>query len=248
MKRRIPNIFGLVKCHQWKYVLLVLEVFLPLYTILFSLLGYQFELFNYSFFAIVTMIISIVNLVTFVRQKEHINKKASAFIAALLIPLSLISLVFYILKSSFDGVDSWFSGISMFISVVCCFYYSVLHTNSRLGKWIEGILVFLFLIPIALLVLFMLAVGSMGRITVVETVESPNGTYYAEVVDFNEGALGGETCVRVYEKKGFDVFIFQVKKRPQNIYEGPWGEFKNMDIYWKDERCLVINTEEYSVE
>lgn len=32
------------------------------------------------------------------------------------------------------------------------------------------------------------------------------------------------------------------------VYYGAWGEFENMEIYWKDENSLVINEKEYSVE
>ena len=31
-------------------------------------------------------------------------------------------------------------------------------------------------------------------------------------------------------------------------YFGEWGEFENMQNYWKDDNCLVINSVEYRIE
>ena len=45
-----------------------------------------------------------------------------------------------------------------------------------------------------------------------------------------------------------DLFIFRITKNPQRIYRGDWGEFEDMEIFWKDENCLVIDSVEYSVE
>lgn len=84
---------------------------------------------------------------------------------------------------------------------------------------------------------------NFGQTTVVQTVESPDGAYYAEVIDIDQGALGGDTVVDVYEK----VFL-NISKKSQRVYHGDWGEFRNMEIYWKDEHCLVINSTEYLIE
>jgi len=87
--------------------------------------------------------------------------------------------------------------------------------------------------------------GDMYKNTVVQTVESPFGGYYAEVIDSDQGAMGGNTFVDVYEKGGIDWWIF--KKKPQRIYRGPWGEYNRMEIAWVDENCLMINGVEYVI-
>ena len=72
--------------------------------------------------------------------------------------------------------------------------------------------------------------------------------YYAEVIDSDQGALGGDTLVNVYKKGELNIFIFKIKKKPQRVYLGEWGEYKNMQIYWKNENCLIINSTEYKIE
>lgn len=114
-------------------------------------------------------------------------------------------------------------------------------------------IVCMFFIPVVLLLFvtvigYTLVFGNIAKNTVVQTVESPCGKYYAEVIDSDQGALGGDTIVNVYEKNGIYYNIFKIKKKPQRVYSGEWGEFQNMEIYWKDEQCLVINSVEYEIE
>ena len=88
-------------------------------------------------------------------------------------------------------------------------------------------------------ILFLVMMGNIGTKTVVQTLPSPDGTYEARVIDVDEGALGGSTIVEV-ERNGW-------LARPKRIYLGEWGEYETMEIYWKNDDCLVINGKEYSV-
>lgn len=92
-----------------------------------------------------------------------------------------------------------------------------------------------------------LTFGNFAQDTLVKSIESPNGVYYAEVIDNDQGALGGNTYVDVYENV-VDAMIFKVSKKPQRVYHGKWGEFENMKIYWNDENCLVINSVKHTIE
>lgn len=92
------------------------------------------------------------------------------------------------------------------------------------------------------------AFGNIGVNTVVKSIKSPNGLYYAEVIDSDQGALGGDTLVYVYKNKEINALVFKICEQPQRAYYGEWGEFENMDIYWKNDSCLVINSVEYEIE
>ena len=84
-----------------------------------------------------------------------------------------------------------------------------------------------------------------GETTVVKELPSPDNTRYVQVIDSDQGALGGDTIVCLYEKKGVDLLILSITKKPEIIYIGNWGEFREMDIYWEDDSSLVINSFEY---
>lgn len=97
------------------------------------------------------------------------------------------------------------------------------------------------LIPVFLLCL-LLTFFTIGQLRVVQSVPSPDGTYYAEVIDDDQGALGGNTLVEVYDtRKKIDLFFLSVQKNPQRVYFGRWGMFKNMKLEWESEQVLLIN-------
>ena len=84
--------------------------------------------------------------------------------------------------------------------------------------------------------------GSIGEDTVIQTLHSPDGSRYAEVIDSDQGALGGDTLVRVYKYKTL------FKDRGEIVYKGEWREYEDMEIYWKDDDTLVINSKEYPIK
>lgn len=225
------------------YVLLAFIVFLPIAVILFSCLGYTFKLTSYLFFAIVTALIAVSTVALSVKAKEFIQNSAVPVLLALSTPLSLINAVFYILECGTASVI-----VSMLICVCCCCYLTVKHGKPLVFKITCLVLSALMLLPVGFLSFLALAFGNLGENIVVQTVESPNGTYYAEVINSDQGALGGDTLVDVHENKEIDALTFKISKKSQRVYHGEWGEFENMTIYWKNENCLVINSVEYVIE
>ncbi len=137
---------------------------------------------------------------------------------------------------------------SVFITIVCCSILSIKHGKPLVIKVIALILSVLMFLPVGFFGFIAVTFGFIGQNTVVQTVKSPNGNYTAEVIDSDQGALGGDTIVCVYEKSVIDFLIFKVEKKPQRVYLGPWGAFKDMQIYWKNDGCLVINSAEYEIK
>lgn len=92
--------------------------------------------------------------------------------------------------------------------------------------------------------------GAMiGYTEVVDTVYSPDGHYRAELLDVNEGALGGDTVVLVYDERGsLDLGFCTLQKEPKIAYMGPWGEFKDMDLAWESDTVLLIDGRAYDIE
>lgn len=89
--------------------------------------------------------------------------------------------------------------------------------------------------------------GNFGKNTVIQSIPSPSGSHYAQVIDSDQGALGGNTLVEVYEKSLIDNSFIRIQKEPWRVYSGKWLEYENMQIYWKDDTCLVINSVEYTI-
>ena len=86
--------------------------------------------------------------------------------------------------------------------------------------------------------------GNFGEISVVERTDSPDGKYRAEVISSDQGALGGDTYIDVY-KKGVNAYVFKITGKPERVYYGDWMEHVSIDIYWRDEKSLVVGEREY---
>lgn len=224
-------------------VLFAFIAFLPITVTLFSCFGYVFELASYSPFAIITALLAVSTVALSIKAKDSIQNKAVIVLLAFTAPLSLINAVFYILECSTVSVI-----VSMFICICCCGYLTIKYGKPLILKITCLVLSALMLLPIGFLSFIALAFGDLGENIVVQTVESPNGAYYAEVINSDQGALGGDTLVDVYESWKIDALIFNISKKSQRVYSGEWGEFEDMNIYWKDENCLVINATEYTIK
>lgn len=223
----------------------VLFGFMALYSLGFFLLlhfGYKLVLFSGPAFAITIAALSVCVVVLDFIYKDTISNKIICILMGMFAPLSLINVFFYTLE--YNQVSVLVSGVICF---VCCCILTAKHAKPMALKIVALVLSALMVLPIgftSLLVVFF----PIGQNTVVQTKESPSGRYYAEVIDNDQGALGGDTVVNVYEKWEINLLLFKIKKEPQQVYFGEWGEFENMDIYWKDDGCVVINSVEYEIE
>lgn len=223
-------------------LLFCLVILLPAGVTLSSIFSYKFELVNNTLFAAVTALVAIGAMVLFeIVDEPRVDSLTGVFLA-LLSPFSLINTVFFLLKTPSGWVV-----ISMFICIVCCFWLSWNYGKPKLMKHISLVLSMLMVLPVGFLGFIALIFGNIGQNTVVQSVESPNGTYYADLIDSDQGALGGDTIVEVHENSSIRNFLFVIEKEPQLVYLGEWGEFTDMELYWKNENCLVINDVEYVI-
>lgn len=223
-------------------VLFAFVVLLPFGVIIFNCFGYMFDLANYSLFAVITALMAVSAVVLSIIAKDFITNKTVAVLLALATPLSLINSVFYIIERGTILVVA-----SMFICFCSCCYLAIRYGKPVALKITGFVLSALMVFPICFFGFIALVFGDLGENTVVQTVESPSGAYYAEVINSDQGALGGDTLVDVYENKEIDALIFKISKKRQRIYHGEWGEFENMTVYWKNENCLVVDSVEYTI-
>lgn len=224
-------------------VLLGLIILYPAGVILTACFGYTFELISATAFAVTIAELSISIVVLDLIYKNTLQTKTLQVLMAIIAPLSLINAVFYI----FTCPRIWVVAGVLF-SAGCCCYITVKHGKPVSVKIAALVLSGLMIMPVGIISFTALIFGNIGQNTVVQTADSPSGKYYAEVIDSDQGALGGDTLVKVYERGGVNAILFKIEKKPQNVYFGEWGEFENMKIRWKDDHCLIINSVEYTVK
>lgn len=215
---------------------------LPLGFLLSSLFGRSFELSDYPVFAILTAFLSVSSVISSVVSGNDFKSKTTEILLSLSAPLSLINAVLYIIECRKISVVA-----SVFICFVFCFFLAVKHSKPLALKIIALTLSGLMVLPACFFTFISLTVGNIGQNTVIQSVESPNGKYHAEVIDSDQGALGGNTVVNIYKNDDIDLFAFKIKTKPHTVYCGKYGEYRDMQIYWKNDNCLIINSAEYEI-
>ncbi len=224
------------------YLLFLLTIFFPTGTLISASLGYSFELASASTCAYSITILSICTLIFSFPIKNKFENTVTSILVSLITPLSLINFVFFTFACNDISIV-----MAFLITTGCCIFLSLKHGKPKTLKITSLILSALMIIPIAFFSFVFLIFGNIGQTTVVQTIESPNQRHYAQVIDSDSGALGGDTLVDVYEKGGINTVLFKIAKKPERVYWGEWGAYENMNIYWKNNECLVINDVEYYI-
>ena len=224
-------------------LLFSLTILYPAGVLITACLGYRFELISISAFAVAIAVLSVCIVILDLVFKNQLESKTVQILLAVITPLSLINAVFYIFECSQIWVIA-----SVLLSAGCCCFLTVKHGKPLALKIVALALSTLMVLPIGFFGFIALILDNLGQNTVVQTVESPSGKYYAQVIDSDQGALGGNTFVDVNEKSGINMILFKIEKKPQRVYIGDWGEFEDMQIHWKDDGCLVIDSVEYKIE
>ena len=224
-------------------LLFTMTILFPVGALVSACFGYTFELTSVLAFSVIIAVISVFTAIFAVISKDKIINKGIIILSYILFPLSFINAVIYIFESGELSV-----AICVLISAMCCFFIVLRNIISTVNKIIISVLFALMTAFVIFFAFMMLTFGSIGQNTVIKNIEYPNGNFYAQVIDSDQGAFGGDTLVNVYEKRGIDTFIFRLKDKPQRVYLGEWGEYESMHISWKDDKCLVINSVEYEIE
>ena len=219
------------------FVPIAISLFLPMLTFALYCIGYTVSLFNYT-------LCSLIYTLFFVALCHVILKKATFCKALAFLPFfSLLNLAVYVFKSK---------SVVAFICMSICFVYSAVIAekacNSTKAKIASVLTHTVLFVPFLIVSLTFLTLGNFGVNSVIDRIYSPDKTYYAEIVDIDQGALGGETVVYAHRSNKLNLLILTVSKTPQRLYVGEWKEYETMQVKWEDENCLLINSEEHHID
>lgn len=222
--------------------LCILNIIFPLCKIIGFLTGYDFSLTNTWLSIVILAIISFLFTLLLYVTKAAVNKTNAVFSVLLPIFAAINGICFIVLTGWKPAV------LFAIICWVCSM--GILFKFGRPGvlKVVSAVISILLGLFLLFAAFIMLIFGSIGTVKVVREVPSPQNTYVAEVIDDNQGALGGNTIVQVQGKsKLINVVIGTFLKKPADVYYGRWGEFQTMQISWQDEQTLLINEKEYNI-
>lgn len=178
-------------------------------------------------------------LVCFFIQKPQ-AEKVEQIVAAFCVP----SVAATCLSLAWHGINLLCGciGILLFLgSAVLA--YSLCRKHSALTALVLVGLGILFLICFAITAFF----GNFSSSTVVRAEYSPDNRYIAEVIDSDQGALGGATLVTVRENKELRLPTLAIQKKASCLYTGRYGEFEDMILSWQSNDTLRIRDRVYTV-
>jgi len=239
-----------------KNILKKSPVVLALFLLLLGCFYLFSKLFGYTFVSAYGLVLNIfsaaiiITLTVFGIIYRNEKTKLSAILSAL---LPLIAIFFIVSKDVASNDGGTYTHIIFIIIHTCVTLICSLMVLFACGKGIAvkivlGIIYIILFIPIFFVLLIMLFMWDFGQETVVKSAMSPNAVYLAEIVDSDQGALGGNTTVNVTQQ-GCDInlLIGQLKKDPKTIYVGRWGEFETMALRWETDEILYINGVRYII-
>ena len=203
---------------------------------LYSLISWWFNHFylvNYNAYALALAVVFLIAAVWGALIRDRETGKVMAVFTAVL-PLLLMTT--WLLMCT-EGKMGKLGFIFMAISVICSSYVGLRFV--KLEALFTGTSVIAALLMILIVALTYLNMFNLRKETVVKTLESPSGNYYAEVVDCDQGALGGSTIVYVHER-GLSTFLFGIERR-MIFFKGQWRAYENMDIHWEEDDVLFID-------
>lgn len=92
-----------------------------------------------------------------------------------------------------------------------------------------------------------LVFGQIGSHHIVQEVPSPDGEKVAELIDDNQGALGGNTLVCVRYRDVLPLGFGGLRPDSKQIYRGSWGSHEEIKLIWLDDTTLMINDHPYNI-
>ena len=222
--------------------LFCIHALIPFCLLFSNLFGFAFSLSGYTLFSVICVSFSVLTLVVVFLKTELFLGKMFSRLFGLSLPLCTVEWLFFLTKGDFPYVIACV--LVAFVCVVAVNVKLVKSKNAKIIISLSSAASFLFVTFFSVLFMFM---GSIGASTVLDTIQSPDGVYYADIIDVDQGAFGGNTVVEVSKKRKADILIFRFEEKGKQMYIGEWNEYDDMEIFWKQNDCLVINSEEYTV-
>lgn len=209
---------------------------LPVLSLLFYCFGYKVSLISYPVFSAVSAL--------FYLASAYIICKRQTFCKALVFMpiISLINLAVYAFKAR-----TFFVFACMTFCFLCSAVIAEKACKSTKTKVASVITSMIFPLPVLIAAFAAAALDGFSITTVYDRIYSPGETYYAEIVDCDEGTFGREAVVEVYENNCINLIFMTIRKYPQRVYTGI-EDCESIQIKWKNDKCLTVYSDEYYIE
>ena len=225
-------------------ILLVLIAFSPVFSLVCTVFGYKFTLVNPSIFAIAIFASTAVTVLLSILYGDVIEDAFTGAVMSVLTPCAIINTAFYIRSCG----TIWI--LASVLICAGCAYLTIRHGNPMVLRTGAMVLTAGLLLPMVFICFVLSVAGKTQNYTVLDTIDSPTGAYYAQIVDNNQGEKGGTKQVQIYPDKDIETPVFAIRKKNIKIYEEFYeaGDVDEVvvEVKWVDDTHLLINGQEYS--
>lgn len=229
--------------HILPFLLFSIYLAIPAVSLVNLATGYSIWIYSYHAYALLTAAISLAVAVNSFFVKDAALTKTEALCILFMPLMPLINWICYIIPAGWK-----FTALCMLVCFICVLVYMLQSIKQVRRKVIVSLSCIIFFIPICFISLLDCLFSGFGIDRVVHVEYSPDREYKAEVVDSDQGALGGAVFVNVCNTEPvIDLYFIKVSKKPHCVYSGEWGGYKGMELYWKDNHILSVNGSDYFV-
>ena len=229
--------------HILPFLLFSIYLAIPAVSLVNLTTGYSIWIYSYHAYALLTAAISLAVAVNSFFVKDAALTKIEALCILFMPLMPLINWICYIIPAGWK-----FTALCMPVCFICVLVYMLQSIKQVKRKVIVSLSCIIFFIPICFISLLDCLFSGFGIDRVVHVEYSPDREYKAEVVDSDQGALGGAVFVNVCNTEPvIDLYFIKVSKKPHCVYSGEWGGYKGMELYWKDNHILSVNGSDYFV-
>ena len=226
------------------WVLLVLILFSPICSLICTIFGYKFILVHPGVFATAIFALTAAAVLVSILYQEILEDKIICVVISALTPCALINTGFYVRSCG----TLWI--VASVLICVGCGYLTIRHGKPLSIRAGALVLTAGLLLPMALVSFVLSVAGRTQNYIVLDTIDSPTGAYYAQIIDNDQGEKGGSKMVHIYPDKGVETPIFVIKKKHIVVYQEMYGPEEadkvSIEIQWKDDSHLIINGKDYS--
>ena len=229
--------------HILPFLLFSIYLAIPAVSLVNLTTGYSIWIYSYHAYALLTAAISLAVAVNSFFVKDAALTKIEALCILFMPLMPLINWICYIIPAGWK-----FTALCMPVCFICVLVYMLQSIKQVKRKVIVSLSCIIFFFFICFISLLDCLFSGFGIDRVVHVEYSPDREYKAEVVDSDQGALGGAVFVNVCNTEPvIDLYFIKVSKKPHCVYSGEWGGYKGMELYWKDNHILSVNGSDYFV-
>jgi len=208
-------------------------------------LGYSFIPNNWFVFNGIIIVIFVFLTYKAIKNK-NVKTKFSENISFLLPAFTIYYIVINYIPDNIFGVKYYLNIVFSVSLLICSVVIFVSCINSRMAKTIFGVIYTIILILIFFIICLLVILLIMTNTEIVDSKLSPNSRYLVEIIEINQGALGGSTYVRVFIQK--NILIGTLRNNPIIIFRGRFRQMSGATLRWENDGILYIDNKQYIIK